>query len=127
MNGIYIGNDVIKFVFYFWYLCVDYCLDNKSIIGGVSMPSNEYISIPIDSTLKIESDCILADIGLSTQTVVSMLLRTIVRNKAIPKELFTIDSRAANNAAYLAKLDRSFAEYRKGLGKTHALLEVPNE
>ena len=78
------------------------------------MSTNEYISIPIDSELKTESDCILADIGLSTQVVVSMLLRTIVRNKAIPTELFTIDSKAANNAAYLAKLDRSFAEYERG-------------
>ena len=51
------------------------------------MSTNEYISIPIDSELKTESDCILADIGLSTPVVVSMLLRTIVRNKAIPTEL----------------------------------------
>ena len=29
------------------------------------MSTNEYISIPIDSELKTESDCILADIGLS--------------------------------------------------------------
>ena len=91
------------------------------------MSTNEYISIPIDSELKTESDCILADIGLSTSVVVSMLLRTIVRNKAIPTELFTIDSKAANNAAYLAKLDRSFAEYERGLGEQHTLLEVPNE
>lgn len=51
----------------------------------------------------------------------------IVNDKAIPTELFTIDSKAANNAAYLAKLDRSFAEYERGLGEQHTLLEVPNE
>lgn len=51
----------------------------------------------------------------------------IVHNKAIPAELFTIYSKAANNAAYLAKLDRSFAEYERGLGEQHTLLEVPNE
>lgn len=96
-------------------------------MGGIFMSTSEYISIPIDSELKTESDCILADIGLSTPVVVSMLLRTIVRNKAIPTELFTIDSKAANNAAYLAKLDRSFAEYERGLGEKHTLLEVPNE
>ena len=79
------------------------------------MSTNEYISIPIDSELKTESDCILADIGLSTPVVVSMLLRTIVRNKAIPTELFTIAPPPPNNAAYLAKLDRSFAEYERGL------------
>ena len=92
------------------------------------MSTSEYISIPIDSELKTESDCILADIGLSTKVVVTMLLRTIVRNKAIPTELFTIiDSKAANNAAYLAKLDRSFAEYERGLVEQHTLLEMPNE
>ena len=35
----------------------------------------------------------------------------IVNDKAIPTELFTIDSKAANNVAYLAKLDRSFAKF----------------
>lgn len=34
------------------------------------MSTSEYISIPIDSELKTESDCILADIGLSTPVVV---------------------------------------------------------
>ena len=51
----------------------------------------------------------------------------IVNDKAIPTELFTIDSKVANNAAYLAKLARSFAEYERGLGEQHTLLEVPNE
>lgn len=51
----------------------------------------------------------------------------IVNDKAIPAELFTIDSKSANNAAYLAKLDRSFAEYERRLGEQHTLLEVPNE
>lgn len=51
----------------------------------------------------------------------------IVNDKAIPAELFTIDSKAANNAVYLAKLDRSFAEYEIGLGEQHILLEMPNE
>lgn len=91
------------------------------------MSDSEFISVPVNSALKAELDCILADIGLSTSTVISMLLRTIVRNKAIPIELFSIDSKAANNAAYLAKLDRSFAEYKKGMGEQHALLEVSNE
>ena len=51
----------------------------------------------------------------------------IVNNKVVPTELFTIDSKAANNAAYLAKLDRSFAEYERGLGEQHTLLEMPNK
>ena len=51
----------------------------------------------------------------------------IVHNKAIPAELLTIDSKAANNPAYLSKLDRSFAEYERGLGEQHTLLEVSNE
>ena len=38
-----------------------------------------------------------------------------------------MDSKVANNSAYLAKLDRSFAEYERGLGEQHTLLEVPNE
>mgnify|MGYP004731580707 FL=1 len=51
----------------------------------------------------------------------------IVNDKAIPTELFTIDSKAVNNVAYLAKLDCSFAEYERGFGEQHTLLEVPNE
>ena len=53
-----------------------------------------------------------------------MLLKTIVRNNAVPAELFTIREQARNNAEYLAKLDRSFAEYKAGLGQKHELLEV---
>ena len=85
------------------------------------------INIRVDSVLKEKLDIVLADIGISTSTVISMLLRTIVRNKAIPPELFTINSKENDNTTYIAKLDRSFAEYKSGMGEVHTLLEVPND
>lgn len=50
----------------------------------------------------------------------------ITHNEIIPTEQLTINNKIANNAVYLAKLDRSFAEYERGLGEQHTLLEVPN-
>ena len=91
------------------------------------MSNMKSINIRIDADLKAESDRVLSDIGLSTSAVVSMLLKTIVRNQAVPPELFTLSNKTKENAEYLAKLDRSFAEYEKGLGKTHPLIEVPND
>ena len=101
--------------------------DIMIMIGGKVMSQVKSINIRVDSVLKEKSDIVLADIGISTSTVISMLLRTIVRNKAIPPELFTIDSKTNDNATYIAKLDRSFAEYKSGMGKVHTLLEVPND
>lgn len=50
----------------------------------------------------------------------------ITHNKIIPTEQLTINNKIANNAEYSAKLNRSFAEYERGLGEQHTLLEVPN-
>lgn len=50
----------------------------------------------------------------------------ITHNKTIPTEQLTIHNKIANNAVYLAKLDRIFTEYERGLGEQHTLLEVPN-
>lgn len=82
------------------------------------------VDIQIDKNLQMQSEAVLAQLGLSTTAVVGMLLRTIVRNKAVPAELFTIANNADDNAAYLAKLDKSFAEYEQGLGAKHKLIEV---
>lgn len=82
------------------------------------MPTKS-VNIRINSDLKAETDAVLDKIGLTTSSVVSMLFKTIVRNQSIPPELFTLDDKAAHNAAYLAKLDRSFSEYQAGLGERH--------
>lgn len=81
------------------------------------MATTKSINIRIDEDLKIQSDKVLADLGLTTSAVVSMLLKTIVRNHAVPSDLFTIREQARNNAEYMAKLDRSFAEYKAGFGQ----------
>ena len=91
------------------------------------MSTTKSINIRIDEDLKSQSDKVLSDLGLTTSAVVSMLLKTIVRNNAVPAELFTIREQARNNAEYLAKLDRSFAEYKAGLGQKHELLEVNDD
>ena len=83
------------------------------------MATTKSINIRIDEDLKIQSDKVLADLGLTTSAVVSMLLKTIVRNHAVPSDLFTIREQARNNAEYMAKLDRSFAEYKAGFGPQH--------
>lgn len=85
------------------------------------------VNIRVNSDLKAETDAILDKIGLTTSAVVSMLFKAIVRNQSIPPELFTISDKAKNNAEYLSKLDRSFAEYQAGLGEKHPLLKVPHE
>ena len=87
------------------------------------MATTKSINIRIDEDLKIQSDKVLADLGLTTSAVVSMLLKTIVRNNAVPSDLFTIREQARNNAEYLSKLDRSFAEYKAGVGQQNKLLE----
>lgn len=88
------------------------------------MAAIKSINVRIDSNLKEQSDKVLSDIGLTTSSVVSMLLRTIVRNRAVPPELFTLEDKAAENAAYLAKIERSLNEYKAGMGEKHDLLEV---
>ena len=87
------------------------------------MAATKSLSIRIDADLKKESENILSQLGLPTSTAVSMLLKTIVRNRAIPPALFTIDTKEAANRAYLEKLEKSFAEYEAGLAEPHELLE----
>ena len=48
------------------------------------MSTTKSINIRIDEDLKSQSDKVLSDLGLTTSAVVSMLLKTIVRNNAVP-------------------------------------------
>lgn len=91
------------------------------------MAATKSLSIRIDDDLKQQSEDFLSSLGLSTSTAVTMFLRTIVRNHAIPAELFTTkpqDTREERNRAYLEKLDRSWREYQEGLAFEHPLIEV---
>ncbi|WP_294160013.1 type II toxin-antitoxin system RelB/DinJ family antitoxin [uncultured Selenomonas sp.] len=90
------------------------------------MAATKSLSIRVDDEVKQQSDEVLSTLGLSTSSVVNMLLRTIARNRAVPAELFTtkpLDTHAERNRAYLEKLDRGFEAYRQGLCVRHDLIE----
>ncbi len=84
------------------------------------------LSIRVDADLKKDSEQVLAQLGVSTSTVVSMLLKTIVRNQSIPPELFTLNGKQMRNQAYMAKLQRSYDEYQAGLAMAHDIVEAEN-
>lgn len=88
------------------------------------MAASASLSIRVDANLKKDSERVLSQLGVSTSTVVSMLLKTIVRNQSIPPELFTLYAKQAGNQAYIAKLQRSYAEYQAGLATPNELLEA---
>ena len=87
------------------------------------MAATKSLSIRVDANLKRESEDVLEKVGVATSTAVSWLLKTSVRNQAIPPELFTITSKEERNRAYLAKLEKSCAEYEAGMGEAHPLME----
>jgi len=86
------------------------------------MAATKSLSIRIDADLKKESESILSKLGLSTSTAVSMLLKTIVRNRAVPSELFSIgadNSKSGPSTKHLTMSEMDVPEYEEGL--------VPNE
>ena len=118
--------DKFQCIYKYGFLC--YNKENKK--EEISMAATKSLSIRVDDEVKRQSDAVLSTLGLSTSSVVNMLLRTIARNHAIPAELFTtkpIDTREERNRAYLEKLDRGFEAYRRGLCIRHDLIEVEDD
>jgi DNA-damage-inducible protein J len=66
-----------------------------------AMPGDANWSTRLDSTLKVQAEEILADVGLTMSGVFTMLLKQIVRERSIPLSL-SLDS---SNAVYADLLE----------------------
>ena len=62
------------------------------------MAATKSLSIRVDAELKKQAEEVLSELGISLSTAVTMLLRTIVRNRAVPPELFTLEEPSKREA-----------------------------
>ena len=63
-------------------------------------------------------------IGGMVMATTKFINSCIDENETIQSEMLHLKEQAENNAEYRTKLDRSFAEYKAGLGQKHELLDV---
>ncbi|KRK70991.1 hypothetical protein FD02_GL000173 [Lacticaseibacillus nasuensis JCM 17158] len=60
----------------------------------MNMPTKENngrINARIDPELKAEGDAVLNELGYTPSTLITVLYKTLVRNKAIPREMTMLD------------------------------------
>ena len=92
------------------------------------------LNIRVDAQLKESAEQVFSTLGLPMSTAINMFLKASVRLNGLPLDLnlnHTLPNmdtemlhRIADNAAYLAKLDRSFREAQTGHLHPHELIEV---
>jgi len=69
------------------------------------------ITVRVDEGVKQQAEDMLNEIGLNMSTYINSSLRALVREKKVPFELTT---KQQANAEYLAKLDESIAQAKRG-------------
>jgi DNA-damage-inducible protein J len=87
------------------------------------MAKDTSISIRVDSETKQQLEQILTEIGLNMTSVVNMLFRQIVRDKAIPLSLSLNPHSGVANELLLAQQDRSSGFVGRNANEVAAAME----
>ena len=78
------------------------------------MPGDSNWSTRLDSTLKMQAEEILSEVGLTMSGVFTMLLKQIVREKSVPLSLSLDSSNAVNARDVLRDMEQAIAEVEAG-------------
>ena len=85
------------------------------------MPTKS-INFRVDQALKEEADTILSEIGLNMTAAITLFLKQVVNNRAIPFKLVTADPFFSSDNQTV--LEQRLKDYQGGKFSEHELIEV---